>query len=421
MTLRKHICVHRSARTIAAGFELSNDVRSNGALSSNKGRTRPLGLCNISTHALLFITLLGADMAGLLKSHSTSTRKGTALNAIDGALSDRAESILAETIVFDGLGGGVVHPTPHVEDGTTYEEKLLGYGWSAINACLVSEPTYTPTFDELLGAIYENLLYIEISPKVRLIETVSDLEAAKASDQLGIVFGIQSGDAIGRDRKAVRLLHKLGLRILQLTYMERNFIGDGCLEPENRGLTHFGIQVVRDCNRLGLVVDCSHVGIQTTLDAARYSSKPIVISHAACRALADNPRAVTDDQMKAVADGGGIVGITPYAPYIRTDGPATMDDYLRHFDYAIDLIGEDHVGIATDMFDGKTKLNWVTPIYYPEVMRNTTFGSRRVKGFQTKADLGSVVEHFIAHGYSDALIKKILGDNWMRLLGEAWG
>jgi len=336
-----------------------------------------------------------------------------------GAISERAKTILDGTIVFDGLGGGVVHPTPYVPDGT-YEERLLGYGWSAINACLVSEPSYTPTFPELLSAIYENLLYIEISPKVKLVETLEDLKAAKRDGRLGIVFGIQSADALGRDRSLVRILHKLGLRILQLTYMERNYIGDGCLEPENRGLTHFGIQVVRECNRLGIVVDCSHVGVQSTLDAAQYSSKPMVISHAACRALADNPRAVTDDMIKAVAATGGLVGITPYAPYIRTDAPPKLEDYFRHFDHAIDLVGDDHVGLATDMFDGKTKLNWVTPFYYPEVMRGTTFDTRRVEGFRTKADLGAVVDGFIAHGYSDATIRKILGDNWMRVLGEVW-
>ena len=335
-------------------------------------------------------------------------------------ISERAKAILEDTIVFDGLGGAVVHPTPYVASGT-YEEKLLGHGWSAINACLVSEPSYTPTFSELLSAIYENLLYIEISPKVKLVETVADLKAAKSEGRLGLVFGMQSGDAIGRERSNVRILHKLGLRILQLTYMERNFIGDGCLEPENRGLTHFGIQVVRECNRLGIVVDCSHVGIQTTLDAAKYSNEPIVISHAACRALADNPRAVTDDMIKAVAGTGGLVGITPYAPYIRTDAPPQLADYIRHIDHVIDLVGEDHVGIATDMFDGKTKLNWVTPFYYPEVMRGTTFDTRRVEGFRTKADLGGVVEAFIAHGYSDATIKKILGNNWLRVLTTVWG
>jgi membrane dipeptidase len=208
--------------------------------------------------------------------------------------------------------------------------------------------------------------------------------------------------------------------ILQLTYMERNFIGDGCLEPENRGLTHFGIQVVRDCARVGMVVDCSHVGIRTTIDAAKYSPKPIVISHTACRALADNPRGATDDQMKAVSDGGGLVGMTPYAPYIRTDKQPNLEDFVRHFDHAINLIGEDHVAVATDMFDGKTKVNWATPYYYPEVTRGTGHGNRRVVGFSSKASIGNLVDAFLGHGYSPQLIKKILGGNWMRVLEAVW-
>jgi membrane dipeptidase len=334
-------------------------------------------------------------------------------------LSDRAARLLRDNIVIDGLGGSVVHPTPHVDAGT-YEEQVVGFGWSAMNACLVSEPSYTPTFEQVLSAIYENLLYLEMSPKVRLVEGVADLHAAKREGQLGLIFGLQSGDCIERDRSRVRLLHKLGLRVLQLTYMERNFIGDGCLEPENRGLSHFGIQVVRDCSRVGVIVDCSHVGERTTLDAAQYSDKPIVISHTACRALADNPRAVTDGMIKAVAAGGGLVGITPYAPYIRTDAPPVMEDYMRHFDHALALVGADHVAIATDMFDGKTPVNWATPFYYPEVMRNTTYGTRRVRDFQRKSDLGAVVEAFIARGYDDATIAKILGANWLRVAGQVW-
>jgi membrane dipeptidase len=181
-------------------------------------------------------------------------------------------------------------------------------------------------------AIYENLLNFEMSPKVRHVEKVDDIFEAKRNGQLGVILGIQSPSCLGQQRERLRLLHKLGLRSLQLTYMERNFLGDGCLEPENRGLTHFGIQVVRECNRLGLLIDCSHVGIRTTLDAVEHSSAPIVISHTAVRALTDNPRCVTDEQMKAVAARGGVIGMTTFAPFIRTDRRPTLDDYLDHFD-----------------------------------------------------------------------------------------
>ncbi|HET9652754.1 MAG TPA: membrane dipeptidase, partial [Usitatibacter sp.] len=258
-----------------------------------------------------------------------------------------ARRILGEAIVIDTLGGAVVHPTPHVAEGT-YEERMVAQGWNVLHACLVSEPSYIPTWEELQLAVYENLLNFEMSPRVRHVERVDDILEAKRNGQLGVIFGVQSPDWIGQKRERIRLMHKLGLRSLQLTYMERNRLGDGCLEPENRGLTSFGMQVVRECNALGILVDCSHVGERTSLDAARVSARPIVVSHTAVRALVDNPRCVTDEQMKAVADKGGTIGITTFSPFINRERAPTLDDYLDHFDYAIDLVGEDHVTFATD-------------------------------------------------------------------------
>jgi membrane dipeptidase len=215
-------------------------------------------------------------------------------------------------------------------------------------------------------------------------------------------------------------MYKLGLRSLQLTYMERNLLGDGCLEPENRGLTNFGMQIVRECNRLGILVDCSHVGHQTTLDAIRESKKPIVISHTAVRAIVDNPRCVTDQQMKAVAEKGGTIGITTFSPFIRRDQMPTLDDYLDHFDYAIKLIGEDHVTFATDWFDGKTKTNWATPWFYPEVTQGKKYGGLGLTGFSKRAELTNVIEGFRKRGYSDQRISKLLGGNFIRVLQEVW-
>ena len=330
-----------------------------------------------------------------------------------------ARQILEDAIVIDTLGGAVVHPTPHVAEGT-YEEMMVGDGWNVLHACLVSEPSYSPTFARLLGAVYENLLNFEMSRKVRHVERVEDIFEAKKNGQLGVIFGVQNSSWIEAERERIRILYKLGLRSLQLTYMERNLVGDGCLEPENRGLTNFGMQVVRECNRLGILIDCSHVGHRTTLDAAKLSPKPIVISHTAVRAITENPRCVTDEQMKAVAGKGGTIGITTFSPFIRTDRQPTLDDYLGHFDYAIDLIGEDHVTFATDWFDGKTKANWATPWYYPEVTQGKKYGGLGLIGFAQRSELVNVVEGMLKRGYSAARIKKLLGGNFIRVLKEVW-
>jgi membrane dipeptidase len=331
----------------------------------------------------------------------------------------KATEVLAQATVVDTLGGAVVHPTPHVAEGT-YEEMMVGHGWNVLHACLVSEPSYSPTFEQLLTAVYENLLNFEMSPKVRHVERVDDIVEAKKGNQLGVIFGVQNSSWIGTERERLRLLHKLGLRTLQLTYMERNHVGDGCLEPENRGLTNFGMQIVRECNRLGIVIDCSHVGIRTTLDAVKFSNKPIVISHTAVRAITENPRCVTDEQMKAVAGKGGTIGITTFSPFIRTDRQPTLDDYLDHYDYAIDLIGEDHVTFATDWFDGKTKVNWATPWYYPEVTQGKKYGGLGLIGFAQRSELVQVVDGMLKRGYSSERIGKLLGGNFIRVLKEIW-
>lgn len=332
----------------------------------------------------------------------------------------QARQILKEAVVIDTLGGAVVHPTPHVPEGTTYEEQMVAQGWNILHACLVSEPSYSPTFEELLSAVYENLLNFEMSPKVRHVESVHDIFEAKKQGQLGVIFGVQNTSWIGAQRERIRLLYKMGLRTLQLTYMERNLVGDGCLEPENRGLTNFGMQVVRECNRLGILVDCSHVGERTSLDAAKLSTRPIVISHTAVRAITENPRCVTDEQMKTIAGKGGTIGITTFSPFIKTERQPTLDDYLDHFDYAIDLIGEDHVTFATDWFDGKTKANWATPWYYPEVTQGKKYGGLGLIGFANRAELVNVVQGMLKRNYSPERIKKLLGGNFIRVLREVW-
>jgi membrane dipeptidase len=332
---------------------------------------------------------------------------------------EAAKRLLDDAIVIDTLGGAVVHPTPHVDSGT-YEERMVAQGWNVLHACLVSEPSYSPSFHRLQLAVYENLLNFEMSPKVRHVERVDDIFEAKRNGQLGVIFGVQNTTWIEQERERIRILYKLGLRTLQLTYMERNWVGDGCLEPENRGLTNFGMQVVRECNRLGIVVDCSHVGVQTTLDAAKYSKHPIVVSHTAVRALVENPRCVTDEQMKTIADKGGTIGITTFSPFIRTERQPTLDDYLDHFDYAINLIGEDHVTFATDWFDGKTKVNWATPWYYPEVTQGKKYEGLGLVGFASRAELVNVIERMMTRGYSEARIRKLLGGNFIRVLKEVW-
>ena len=335
----------------------------------------------------------------------------------------RTEQVLNDAIVIDGLGGSLVDPTPLPVDGVPYSQYLLDSGWTALNVTMVSHPTYTPDLTQLLRAIYENVCWLrENEDRALLIRTVEDIRRAKSTRRLGLIFGLQSPSAIDRDRTLVTILHQLGVRIMQLTYMERNLLGDGCLEPNQQGLTHFGFQVIREMNNVGILVDLSHVGERTSLDAIEASTQPVVFSHSSVRHLCPNPRNLSDEQIKAVGAKGGVIGLLPYAPFceIKPGERPDLNVYLDHIDYVINLIGINHAGIGTDMFDAKTPRMWQTWRLYPEAIGSYTFDTRRVLGFSKKHELRNVVAGLLDRGYSDSDVQKILGGNFLRVFEQVW-
>ena len=190
---------------------------------------------------------------------------------------------------------------------------------------------------------------LERHPSVLMkIRTVADLQTAKQQKRLGLIYGFQDGVAIGDDLRRVALYHAFGLRIVQLTYNVRNMFGDGCLQPENGGLTPLGRQLVEELNAKGLTVDLSHCGMRTTMDAIEHASKPVAISHSGCRAVADRPRSKPDDILKRMADKGGVIGIY-LMPFLSMSGQPSSDDLMKHIEHAINVCGEDHVGIGSDL------------------------------------------------------------------------
>lgn len=226
-------------------------------------------------------------------------------------------------------------------------------------------------------------------------------------------------------------MNDFGVRVIQLTYNRRGELGDGCLEPQDSGLTPFGRTVVEHMNQLGMLVDLSHCGRRTTTEAIATSKKPVSITHAGCAAVADTPRNKTDDALKSLADRGGVVGIY-FMPFLRTKGNATAGDVIQHVEYALNVCGEDHVGIGTD---GGIPPVELTAEYRQrireEVQRRRALGVsapgeeaddviplvaelNHARRFEKLADL------LLARGHSAARVEKILGANFLRLMREAW-
>ncbi len=262
------------------------------------------------------------------------------------------------------------------------------------------------------------------------IKTVADLTTAKRQKKLGLIYGFQDGVAIDSDLSRVSMYHAFGLRIVQLTYNVRNMFGDGCLQPENGGLTPLGRELVETLNAQGVLVDLGHCGQRTTAEAIEHSSKPVAISHSACRAVADRPRSKLDVDLKKMSDKGGVVGIY-LMPFLTMQGQPNSEDVIRHIEHAVKVCGEDHVGIGSDL----SITPHVVDEKYLEIHRTFVEGRVRdgiaapgedpavpmfVSDLNTPRRLERIAEKLAARGHGSARIGKIIGGNFVRLMTETW-
>jgi membrane dipeptidase len=260
--------------------------------------------------------------------------------------------------------------------------------------------------------------------------TLGDIARAKAQKKIGLIYGFQNAAMMGTDASRVDTFAAKGVRVIQLTYNVANQLGDGSMVPDGRGLTPFGHEVVERLNTNRVMVDLSHSGRQICLDAARASRQPISINHTGCRALVDLPRNKTDEELRLVAERGGFVGIY-FIPFLNPSGHATAADVLGHVEHALNVCGEDHVGIGTD--GGTTPIDDLKS--YAEVLRKE-HEDRVAKGVAAPGE-GADTHPFVddlrgpdqfrqlarllgARHHSEARIAKILGGNFIRYAREVW-
>ncbi len=187
----------------------------------------------------------------------------------------------------------------------------------------------------------------EAAKDVLKVYTAADILRARSEGRIGIIYGFQNGAMLSSNAARVDLFADLGVRVIQLTYNPANTLGDGSMASENRGLTPFGCEVVERLNAKRVMVDLSHSGQRTCLEATRLSNQPVSINHTGCRALNDLPRNKTDEELELVASRGGFVGIY-FMPFLSATGHPSARDVVAHIEHAVNVCGEDHVGIGTD-------------------------------------------------------------------------
>ena len=336
------------------------------------------------------------------------------------AQKDRAQELLHKYLFIDCLCGNMVNPEPPEIDGVPYLERVLQSG---INVQSITLSNPSAGFEEVLKDMYGYFNLFKYHPdKVMLIKTVEDIETAKKTGRVGVIFNLQNSIAMGADFYKWTIMAELGLRICQLTYMEPNLYGSGCLDRANGGLTYWGEQAIREMNRQGIVVDLSHVGERTSLEAIDYSSKPCIFSHSnSLTVCPTSSRNLTDEMIKNCAAKGGVICLNAhgFVCHKEVGVQGTLEDYMAHFDYLGELVGPDHMGVGTDIFEYYTKQYWEckTKLLYNSPWMFETVFNRDCKRVDQYVN---IVRGLVALGFTDEDIEKILGGSLIRVFREVW-
>lgn len=339
-------------------------------------------------------------------------------------------------IVVNALGGlgDPNHPSdslvPNLSPRVLSEAHASGLTMVNVTLGYVSGPN--DPFEASVRDIAEtDRLIRDHAADVAKILTVADIRRAKAEGRIGLLYGFQNGAMMGEDAGRVDIFADLGVRVFQLTYNPSNQLGDGSMAPGNRGLTPFGREVIARLNDWRVMVDLSHSGEQTCLEAAKVSRAPISINHTGCRALVDLPRNKTDAELRLVAERGGFVGIY-FMPFLNASGHARAEDVVAHIDHAVNVCGEDHVGIGTD--------GDVTQIDDLDAYRQQLadeIAKRRAAGISAAGERPDTYPFVVdlrgpdqfrklarllaAKGYSPRRVEKIMGENFLRYAEAIWG
>lgn len=317
----------------------------------------------------------------------------------------------SQSLVIDGL---IISKW----DRSVFEDMHKG-GISAANCTVSVWEGFQATVDNIATmkrAVRDN------DDILSLIRSADDIVEAKADGKTGIILGFQNAAAFEDNLGYVEAFADLGVRVVQLCYNTQNLVGTGCYERDG-GLSGYGREVVAEMNRVGILVDLSHVGAKTSEETILASAKPVTYSHCLPSGLKAHPRNKSDEQLRFIADHGGFVGVTMFPPFLKRGTGATVDDYVEAIDYVVDIVGEDSVGIGTDFTQGYDRdfFDWITHDKGRH-RRLTDFGTvLNPEGMRTIAQWPNLTAAMERAGWPAARIEKIIGGNWLRVFRTVWG
>ena len=271
-----------------------------------------------------------------------------------------------------------------------------------------------------MQALSSMWLEVQASPDELVIATdVPTILEARATGKIALVLSFEGAGPIEDDPSLLTAFHRLGLRCVGLTHDFRNLLADGVRTGAAGGLTEFGRDVVREMNRIGLVIDVSHLNESGFWDVAKHSTAPLHASHSNCARICPSPRNLSDDMLRAIADSGGVVGFHALGALVQpAQGRPSIHALMAHLDHMLEVMGDDHVAIGPDIME-----------HYPDreyrMIWNPALPTARLDfqyppEFDSLAKLPNLTLEMVRHGYSDQTVVKILGGNMLRLFSETW-
>ena len=343
-----------------------------------------------------------------------------------GEISQETAGLHSDAVVWDMLIPWMFQTNPEARQRILESAASGGYTYLSL--------TVGDDQVNLAGAVRtiakERAYFLANADKYVLVETVDDVLRAKKESKIAVSFHFQGTLPIDYDVNMVEVYYSLGVRHMLLVYNMKNYVGDGCLERTDGGLSRFGVRLVEEMNRVGMIVDASHTGHQTTMDMFEASSDPVIFSHANPRALWDHPRNILDDQIKACAASGGLVGVAGVGVFAG-DNDASVDMVFRHVDYIAQLAGPQHVGLGTDYIEvlERRALPPGTIFNPKDVHEDAHF---QASGGKSRGPSWDKIDYFapeqmpeltdamLKRGYSEADVRGVLGENMLRVARQVW-
>jgi len=336
----------------------------------------------------------------------------------EGTAVEKAKMIHKDRVVVDTVNRSLMdeHFFRHIQEG--------GIGLLGRTILVSSGDVFSPFgYAESLRDITQTLDMIDRHPnELMLVKSAADIRRARETARTGLYIYFQSPEPFEAQLWRVRLFYELGLRIVQLTYNQRCLIGDGCAERHDGGLSDLGVELITICNELGIVVDVSHCGHLTTMEAMEVSKTPVLITHANSRVLCDNRRCKTDEEVIRCANQGGVIGVQALRSFLGGDSP-TLGRMLDHIDHYVKLVGIDHVGLGLDLTTGHEYDDFSLLGYKPEMYQDLWKDGVQLylDGMENVGKVPAITAGLLERGYSESDTRKIIGENFARVLGSVWG